>query len=197
MGDFSWYNNDQFKKAFFFKGTNTLETAKRTLNDIVTYSIWRYRCKVLYEGREHIIPSVVTANNIWLEFTSTIMAILNHIKAKANWWVYRDSVQLVSKQVATQNQKDIGREQAILSSLLLDWERPKPGSFLVEHIPTNLNIVPRSGHGNSLPPTFPSYDMNWKLRITPKPTGKDTLDIPVQAAATSIGTQSSSSGSTC
>ena len=125
------------------------------------------------------------------------MARLNHIKAKANWWVYRDSVQLVPKQVATQNLKDIGREQAILSSLLLDWERPKPGSILVEHVPTNFNIVPGSGHGSNLPPTFPSYDMNWKLRTTPKPTGKDTLDIPVQAAATSIGTQSSSSGSTC
>ena len=125
------------------------------------------------------------------------MARLNHIKAKANWWVYRDSVQLVPKQVATQNLKDIGREQAILSSLLLDWERPKPGSFLVEHIPTNLIIVPRRGHGNSLPPTFPSYDMNWKLRTTPKPTGKDMLDILVQAATTSTRTQNSSGESTC
>ena len=178
-GDSSWYNNDQFKKAFFFKGTNTLETAKRTLNDIVTYSIWRYRCKVLYEGREHIIPSVVTANNIWLEFTSTIMARLNYIKAKANWWVYRDSVQLVPKQAAIQNLKDIGREQAILSSLLLDWERPKPGSFLVEHIPTNLNIVPRSGHGNSLPPTFfPFIRYELEIKDYPQTHGERYVRYP-------------------
>ena len=125
------------------------------------------------------------------------MARLNHIKAKANWWVYRDSMQLVPKQVTIQNLKDIGREQAILSSLLLDWECPKPGSILVEHVPTNFNIVPGSGHGSSLPPTFPSHDMNWKIKTTPKPTGKDTLDILVQAATTSTRTQNSSSGSTC
>jgi hypothetical protein len=44
----------------------------------------------------------VTANNIWVEFTQTLQARLSHIKAKANWWTYRDKVQMVSKAIADQ-----------------------------------------------------------------------------------------------
>jgi hypothetical protein len=65
----------------------------RTLNDIATYHIWRYRCNILYRGE--ITPTVVTANNIWMEFTQTLQARLSHIKAKANWWTYRDEVRIV------------------------------------------------------------------------------------------------------
>jgi hypothetical protein len=79
------WERDSFRREFFFKGNSIIEMAKHTLNDITTYHIWKYRCKVLYEGANAIIPTIIIANNIWLEFTSTLWARLNHIKAKANW----------------------------------------------------------------------------------------------------------------
>jgi hypothetical protein len=68
------------------------------------------------------MSSMITANNIWVEFTSTIRARLNYIKAKANWWTYRDAVRLAPKAVAEQNLEDIEVEQSILLTLLPDWE---------------------------------------------------------------------------
>jgi hypothetical protein len=97
-----------------------MAVAARTLNDIATFHIWKDRCNILY-GRD-IMPSMITAKNIWVEFTSTIRAKLNYIKAKANWWTYRDAVQLVSKAIAEQNLEDIEVEQSILLALLPDWE---------------------------------------------------------------------------
>jgi hypothetical protein len=55
-----------------------------------------------------------------MEFTSTIRARLNHIKAKANWWTYKDAMQLVPKTIAKQNLEDIEVEQSILLALLPD-----------------------------------------------------------------------------
>jgi hypothetical protein len=46
--DCSWVMHPTFKSCFFNKGDNTLEIAKRTLNDIATYHIWRYRCNIIY-----------------------------------------------------------------------------------------------------------------------------------------------------
>jgi hypothetical protein len=78
-----WYNHPTFEEAFFSEGTSTFEVLRRTLNDIATYHIWKLRCNILY--REELIPSPVTANNIWVEFTQTLKVRLSHIKAKANW----------------------------------------------------------------------------------------------------------------
>jgi hypothetical protein len=83
--DSTWSTTHSFRREFFFKGNSIIEVAKRTLNDITIYHIWKYRCKVLYEGANAIIPTIIIANNIWLEFISTLWARLNHIKAKANW----------------------------------------------------------------------------------------------------------------
>jgi hypothetical protein len=77
-----WLNHPKFEEAFFNEGTSTFEVL-RTLNDIATYHIWRYRCNILY--RREITPTVVMANNIWVEFTQTLQARLSHIKAKTNW----------------------------------------------------------------------------------------------------------------
>jgi hypothetical protein len=88
--DSKWVRRSMFESAFFNKNNTTMAVATRTLNDIATFHIWKDRCNVLY-GRD-ITPSVITANNIWVEFTSTIRARLNYIKAKANWWTYRDAV---------------------------------------------------------------------------------------------------------
>jgi hypothetical protein len=81
--DSTWANHPTFKSCFFCKGDNVLEIAKRTLSDIATYHIWKGRCSRSYEGKT--TPSVVTANKIWVEFTNSIMARINHIKAKATW----------------------------------------------------------------------------------------------------------------
>jgi hypothetical protein len=120
--DSKWVMRSTFKSAFFNKDNTTMAVAARTLNDIATFHIWKDRCNVLY-GRD-ITPSVITANNIWVEFTSTIRARLNHIKAKANWWTYSDAVRLVPKTIAEQNLDDIEVEQSILLTLLPDWECP-------------------------------------------------------------------------
>jgi hypothetical protein len=40
--DHAWSHNHRFKEAFFFKGSDMLEVAKHTLNDIATYYIWKY-----------------------------------------------------------------------------------------------------------------------------------------------------------
>jgi hypothetical protein len=88
-------------------------------------------------------------------------------------------MQLVPKQVATQKLADIGKEQAILSSLLLEWECPRPSTVLVGYIPPIAQIVPGSKHSHSLPPVFLSFDINWKIQTTPKTKGRDTLDVPL------------------
>jgi hypothetical protein len=89
----------------------------------------------LYEGANAVIPTIIIANNIWLESTSTLRARLNHIKAKANWWVYRDEVRLVPKTITSQKLEDIVAKQTALLSLFLKWEYPRPfkgySSYLV------------------------------------------------------------------
>jgi hypothetical protein len=70
--DHAWSHNHGFKEAFFFKGSNMLEVAKRTLNNIATYHIWKYRYGILYDGDEKITLAVITANNIWIEFTLSL-----------------------------------------------------------------------------------------------------------------------------
>jgi hypothetical protein len=107
---------------------------------------------VLY-GRD-IMLSMITANNIWVEFTSTIRARLNHIKAKANWWTYKDAVQLVPKAIVKQNLEDIEVKQSILLALLPDWERPGSGQAVM------LDKLERLCHSDTivqlpLPPTYP------------------------------------------
>jgi hypothetical protein len=195
--DHRWAHPHKFEEALFFKGSETLEIAKHTLNDITMYYIWKYRCNILYDGDEKVTLAAVTANNIWVEFTTTIKARLNHIKAKADWWVYRDFMQLVPKQVAAQNLADIRKEQAILSSLLLEWERPWPGTILERYVPHTAKIVPGSRHDHSLPLVFLSFDMNWKIWTTPKTKGRDMLDVPLWGATPHSGSTSSSSGSSC
>jgi hypothetical protein len=56
------------------------------------------------------MPPVIVANEIWVEFTNSIMACINHIKTKATWWSYQDKVQLVPKAVATQHLEEIEAE---------------------------------------------------------------------------------------
>jgi hypothetical protein len=62
----------------------------------------------------------VTANNIWVEFTQTLRARLSHIKAKANWWTYRDKVLMVPKAITDQNLGKIKVEQSVLLALFPD-----------------------------------------------------------------------------
>jgi hypothetical protein len=75
--DSKWVMRSTFESAFFNEDNTSMAVAARTLNDIATFHIWKDRCNILY-GRD-IMPSVIIANNIWVEFTSTIRARLNHI----------------------------------------------------------------------------------------------------------------------
>jgi hypothetical protein len=190
-----WLNHPKFEEAFFNEGT--FEVLRRTLNDIATYHIWRYRCNILYRGE--ITPTVVTANNIWVEFTQTLRARLSHIKAKANWWTYRDEVQMVPKAITDQYLGKIEVEQSVLLALFPDWERSRPSTPVSLETLNNLSPykdnVHGRGQGYSLPPTFPTFDPNWKIWTSHKPTWMGTLDAPDDRVATSSGTSSSFNGS--
>jgi hypothetical protein len=133
-----------------------MAVAARTLNDIATFHIWKDRCNVLYS--RDIMPSVITANNIWVEFTSTVRARLNHIKAKANWWTYRDAVRLVPKTITKQNLEDIEIEQSLLLALLPDWEHSGTGRAVTLDKQGSLchgDIIVHKGSGSyTLPPTW-------------------------------------------
>jgi hypothetical protein len=87
----------------FFLGCNkAFNEAKRTLNDITTYHIWKRRCEFQY-NKGNNTPLAVVANEIWKEFTSSIWARINHIKPKCTW-----------------NLRGIMAEKALLLALLLD-----------------------------------------------------------------------------
>lgn len=184
--------NPSFTEDMFGEGTNTLDVLRRTLNDITTYHIWRRRCGYKY-GEGDDAPAPIIANNVWTEFTSTIRARMNHIKAKANWWRYRDGVQLVPHDVATQNLDDIEIEQNILSTLLLDWERPTSGRNASPRDPEFIRLLPTSVLGGAMhhipPTTYSSMDEHWKLRTTPKPTGRGMLVAPGQVVVDLTGTK--------
>ena len=175
-----------------------MEIAKRSLNDIVTYHIWKDRCNALYKGDS--TPPMVVANEVWTEFTHTIMARVNHIKSKANWWRYRDEVRLVPNEVATQHLEEIEEEQSILLALLLEWERPVPGK--VVDMKTLYSLCPsdsvlRGEPGYNLPPIHFTYDPKWKIRTTPKPTGRGTPDAAQGEVAQPYALQNPSGGGTC
>jgi hypothetical protein len=59
-GDHRWARPHKFEEALFFKGSETLEVAKHTLNDITTYHIWKYRCNILYDGDEKVTLATVS-----------------------------------------------------------------------------------------------------------------------------------------
>jgi hypothetical protein len=141
------------------------------------------------------------AKNIWVEFTSTIRARLNHIKAKASWWTYRDTVRLVPKTVAKKNLEDIVVEQSILLALLPDWEHPGSGRAVTLDKLSSLchsdHKVHKGNRGYTLPPTYPTFDPNWKIWTTPKLMRVSTLDAPGRIVAVHPGYSSSFSGSAC
>jgi hypothetical protein len=112
------------KQAMLCKGLVVLSSTKHIYNDVETS-----------ESRH-----LITANNIWVEFTSTIRARLNHIKAKANWWTYRDAVQLVPKAIV---------EQSILLALLPDWEHLGSSKAVTLD---KLHLVHRGSGSYTLPP---------------------------------------------
>jgi hypothetical protein len=100
----------------------------------------------------------------WLEFTSILWAKLNHIKAKANWWVYRDEMQLVPKTIASQKLEDIAAEQTTLLNLFLEWECPRPFKAYNRELITPGSQVLEAAEGHTLPHSYSSFEMNWKIR---------------------------------
>jgi hypothetical protein len=118
---------------------------------------------------------------IWVEFTNSIMACINHIKAKATWWSYQDEVWLVPKAVTTLHLEEIEAEQSILLALLLERECLVTGKAVDMDKLYSLCLsdsVLRGEHSYNLPPIFTTFDPTWKIRTTPRPTGKDVLDVP-------------------
>jgi hypothetical protein len=80
----------------------------------------------------YLLFDLLSQSNIWVEFTSIIRARLNHIKAKYNWWTYRDAAQLVPKTITKQNLEDIKVEQSILAhpNSRLGVPRDQPSSYI-------------------------------------------------------------------
>jgi hypothetical protein len=108
---------------------------------------------------------------------------------------------MVPKAISDQNLEKIEVEQSVLLALFPDWEHPRSSILAsletLNRLSPYYNNVHGSGQGYSLPPTFPSFDPNWKIWISHKPTWMGTLDAPSDRVATSLGTTSSSSRSTC
>ena len=143
---------------------------------------------------------MVVANEVWIESTHTIMARVKHIKSKANWWRYRDEVRLILNKVAVQHLEEIEEEQSTLLALLLEWERPASGKVVDMNTLYNLcpsDSVRRGEPGYNLPPIHSTYDPRWKIRTTPKPMGKGTLDATQGEIAQPCALQNPSGGGTC
>jgi hypothetical protein len=61
--------------------------------------------------------------------------------------------------------------------LFLEWECLRPfKAYNWELITPGLQVL-EAAEGHTLPHSYSSFDMNWKIRTTPKPTGKDMLDV--------------------
>jgi hypothetical protein len=76
-------------------------------------------------------------------------------------------VRLVPKTVAKKNLENIVVEQSILLALLPDWERLGSGRVVTLDKLGSLchsdHKVSRSNRGYTLPPTYPTFDPNWKI----------------------------------
>ena len=64
---------------------------RRILNHITSYFIWRMRCSIVYYDKV-ATPPVVTANEVWKEFETTLIARLKHVNTKDKWWADKVSV---------------------------------------------------------------------------------------------------------
>jgi hypothetical protein len=130
-------------------------------------------------------------------FTQMLQARLSHIKAKANWWTYKDKVRIAPKAIADQNLEKIEVEQSVLLALFQDWECPRAGTPVSLEMLNNLSLYKDNVHGRgqgcSLPPTFLTFDPKWKIWTSHKPTWMGMLDAPDDRVATLSGTSSSSS----
>jgi hypothetical protein len=76
---------------------------------------------------------------------------------------------MVPKAIANQNLGKIKVEQSVLLTLFPDWERPKPNTPVSLEMLNNLSPykdnVHEKGQGYNLPPTFTTFDQNWKIYI--------------------------------
>jgi hypothetical protein len=74
---------------------------------------------------------------------------------------------MVPKTIANQKLGKIEVEQSILLALFPDWECPRPGTTVSLETLNNLSLykdnVHGRGQGYSLPPTFPTFDPNWRI----------------------------------
>jgi hypothetical protein len=192
--DHTWSTSESFTRDFFSGGNKVLNESKRTLNDITIYHISKCKCE-FQNSQGNNIPLEVIANEIWKKFTSSIWAHINHIKAKALWWIARDKVRMVPNKVATQNLRGIEAENA----LLLDWEGPASSLMAslddLHQVGPLRCIVWDRDTATISPPTFPIIDVEWKVRTIPKPNGKGMLVVSEEEVAHSLETQNSTSRS--
>ena len=75
--DAQWAIPHTFKEAFLGpKAKTPLEVAWLTLNSITTWHIWKIRCAWTYD-RKKVIHVALTANAIWHDFESVLVARCN------------------------------------------------------------------------------------------------------------------------
>jgi hypothetical protein len=70
---------------------------------------------------------------------------------------------MVPKAIADQNLEKIAVEQSVLLALFLDWKYPMVSLETLNRLSPYYDNVHRSGQGYNLPPTFLSFDPNWKI----------------------------------
>ncbi len=162
-----------FAQAFLTTcGNSTLETAKATLSAIILHHIWKDRCNMLYNNGGSI-PVTVTANNIWVEFESSILARIKHYSSKRSWWSAREYANLVPRELANQNIVGIEAECNTLAALLPFWSTPKPNTAAAAAIRDDWtgpkveteDFIPF----NDLPLLYPRWGTKWRLSSAPQP----------------------------
>jgi hypothetical protein len=130
---------------------------------------------------------MIVTESTFLSSTSVISAIQNKSLSSATTTIifpflkdyfgcYPTTVQLVPKTIASQKLENIAAEQTALLSLFF-WEYPRPFKAYNRELITPSSQVLEAAKGHTLPHSYSSFDMNWKIRTTPKLTGKDTLNV--------------------
>jgi hypothetical protein len=178
-GDLTWLWNQTFKESFFISKNDTAsQRAKNTLNDIVTYHVWKHRCDKFYGRSVKSITPETLANNAWIEFERTLTARIKYIEEKADWWTTRKELAITSEELADNIINRIQDECHILSALQSPWYRSPKYSIQAEDI-QNVWITRAQGADPTgvpvIPPTISVTKWNWRLSTSRKPHQRSIL----------------------
>ena len=156
------------------KRDTSMDTMRRTLNHITSYFIWRMRCSIWYSD-EVATPPLITANEVWKEFETTLEARLKHIDTKDKWWSDKVGAGDTSQAHADEATTKMRAEAAEAKVVLVEWNTPE------SICPDTKEAIRKwcfetSGNDADIaalqhPNKFPRWNYKWKLSTYPKSGG--------------------------